>query len=78
MLLTWYRTCDFYRNDYTRSGAEGPRGPGDLGIGPTAAERRPRVQITWRQSHEKNPSQNVYFVGDSLFYQQFVKQEIAI
>ena len=28
-----------------RSGAEGPRGPVDLGFGPTGAERRPQVQI---------------------------------
>ena len=27
-----------------RSGAEGPRGPVDLGFGPTGAERRPQVQ----------------------------------
>ena len=28
-----------------RSGAEGSRGPGDLGFEPTGAERRPQVQI---------------------------------
>ena len=32
-----------------RSGAEGSRGPGDLGSEPTGAKRRPRVRITSRR-----------------------------
>ena len=53
------RTHDLSRTEYTRSGAEGSRRPGDVGIEPTGAKRRPHVRITSRRLEPPHPTKDV-------------------